>query len=94
MPWAFQRGYTGRTPVATVPCTPLPRAQNIYINPEKPINAIAKIPAVINATGTPRTALGTCSISSRSRIPAKSTPSAYAYDGVVYFSEADRPINK
>ena len=39
----------------------------------KPINAIANKPAVTKAIGTPRIASGVSSISSRSRIPAKST---------------------
>ena len=41
--------------------------------PENPINAMARIPAVISAMGMPLNALGTSSKSRRSRIPAKST---------------------
>ncbi len=44
-----------------------------YTSPEKPMKAMARIPAVIKAMGVPRNATGTSSISSRSRIPAKST---------------------
>ena len=41
--------------------------------PENPMNAIARIPAVISAMGMPLNALGTSSKSRRSRMPAKST---------------------
>ena len=44
-----------------------------YTNPENPMKAIARIPAVTNATGIPCMALGIFSNSSRSRIPAKMT---------------------
>ena len=54
-----------------------------YTSPENPMKAMARIPAVISAMGTPLKALGTSSKSRRSRIPAKSTsarakPSAVA----------------
>lgn len=54
-----------------------------YTSPEKPMKAMARIPAVISAIGTPLNALGTSSNSSLSRMPAKSTsaranPSAVA----------------
>ena len=49
------------------------KSGNNYTSPEKPINAIAKIPAVIRAMGAPSRALGTSSNSRRSRIPAKRT---------------------
>ena len=42
-----------------------------YTKPENPINAIARIPAVINAIGTPLNAFGTSDSSNCSRIPAK-----------------------
>lgn len=42
----------------------------LYTKPEKPINAIAKIPAVISAIGTPRINAGVSFISNFSRIPA------------------------
>ena len=45
----------------------------IYTNPEKPIKAIARIDAVINAIGTPWKAFGASSNSMRSRKPAKIT---------------------
>ncbi len=44
-----------------------------YTSPEKPMNAMARIPAVTSAMGMPLNALGTSSKSNRSRIPAKST---------------------
>ena len=44
--------------------------QGFYTKPEKPINAIAKIPAVMSAMGTPFTPLGTPTISNLSRMPA------------------------
>ena len=44
-----------------------------YTRPENPMNAMARIPAVISAMGMPLNALGTSSKSRRSRIPAKST---------------------
>ena len=44
-----------------------------YTSPEKPMKAMARIPAVISAIGTPLNALGTSSNSSLSRMPAKST---------------------
>ena len=43
------------------------------IRPEKPINAIAINPALINATGKPCKGLGIFAYYSRSRIPAKIT---------------------
>ena len=54
-----------------------------YTSPENPMKAMARIPAVISAIGTPLKALGTSSNSSLSRMPAKSTsaranPSAVA----------------
>ncbi len=54
-----------------------------YTSPENPMKAMARMPAVISAIGTPLKALGTSSNSSLSRIPAKSTsaranPSAVA----------------
>ncbi len=42
-----------------------------YTNPAKPMKAMARMPAVTSATGTPRMACGTSFSSSRSRIPAK-----------------------
>ena len=42
-------------------------------SPENPIKAIAKMPAVISAMGTPFMALGTFSNSRRSRKPANNT---------------------
>lgn len=42
-----------------------------YTRPEKPMKAMARIPAVMSAMGTPRNDLGTSSKSRRSRIPAK-----------------------
>ena len=47
--------------------------RNRYTRPEKPMKAIARIPAVTRATGAPFSAAGTSSKSRRSRIPAKST---------------------
>ena len=44
-----------------------------YTKPEKPINAIARIAAVMSAIGLPFIAAGTPSSSKRSRMPAKST---------------------
>ncbi len=44
-----------------------------YTSPENPMNAMARMPAVMSAMGTPRKAPGTSSKSRRSRIPAKST---------------------
>ena len=41
--------------------------------PLNPMNAIARIPTVIRATGTPLNALGTSFIERCSRIPAKMT---------------------
>ena len=44
-----------------------------HTRPAKPMNAIARIPAVTSATGTPRIARGTSLSSSRSRMPEKTT---------------------
>ncbi len=44
-----------------------------YTSPEKPMKAMARIPAVISAMGTPLKAAGTSSKSRRSRRPAKRT---------------------
>ena len=44
-----------------------------YTSPENPINAIARIDAVIRAIGTPWKAFGASSNSIRSRKPAKIT---------------------
>ena len=52
---------------------PAPRRGSRYTNPENPMKAIARMPAVISAMGTPFMALGMSSSSRRSRIPAKST---------------------
>lgn len=53
-----------------------------YTSPAKPMKAMAKMPAVTSATGTPRMACGTSFSSSRSRMPAK-TVSARAKPNAV-----------
>lgn len=57
-------------------------AAHRYTKPAKPMKAMAKMPAVTSATGTPRMACGTSFSSSRSRMPAK-TVSARAKPNAV-----------
>ena len=57
---------TCRSPFVFVPA-------KVYTSPEKPMKAMARMPAVTSAIGVPRNDSGTSSNSNRSRIPAKST---------------------
>lgn len=86
-PRAIQKQTRRRIPkarrLASYLClAPFSPMQDYYTNPAKPMKAMAKMPAVTSATGTPRMACGTSFSSSRSRMPAK-TVSARAKPSAV-----------